>query len=59
MRNQIRGSNVTVFALFFLLAMLEALGKRHWGIVTLWLLFGLMFLRADLPRRRKAGHVET
>ena len=59
MRSQFRGTNLTVFALFFLLAMLEALGKRNWGLVTLWLLFALMFLRADFPRRSKDGGRQT
>lgn len=50
MRNHIPGTNVAVFALFFLLSLLEALGKRNWGLAALWLVFGLMFLRADLRR---------
>jgi len=53
MRDQIRGTNVTIFALFFLLSLLEAFSRRNWPVAALWLLFGLLFLRADLPRRRK------
>ena len=55
MRNHIPGTNVAVFALFFLLSLLEALGKRNWGLAALWLAFGLMFLRADLRRGSKHG----
>lgn len=55
MRNHIPGTNVAVFALFFLLSLLEALGKRNWGLAALWLLFGLMFLRADLRRDGMRG----
>jgi hypothetical protein len=53
MRNRYPGSNVTVFMLFFLLSLLEALGKKNWLIAGLWFGFGLMFLRADLSRHTK------
>jgi hypothetical protein len=51
MRQAIHGTNLTVFILFFGLAMLDAFSKRNWVLVALWLVFGLVFLRADLPRR--------
>ena len=52
MRRPIPGTNVTIFALFFLLSMLEAFSRQNWVVAALWILFGLLFLRADLPRRR-------
>jgi formate-dependent nitrite reductase membrane component NrfD len=53
MRDQIPGTNVTIFVLFFLLSMLEAFSRQNWMVAVLWLMVGLLFLRADLPRRRK------
>jgi hypothetical protein len=54
MRDRVPGTNVAIFALFFLLSMLEAFSQRNWVVAALWLLFGLLFLRADLPRRGKS-----
>ncbi len=41
------GSNVTVFLLFFGIALLDALRSRDVPAAFLWLIFGLMFLTAD------------
>jgi hypothetical protein len=52
MRN-VRGSNITVFILFFGLSLLEALQTRNWFRAALWFALGFVFLRADgVPRRR-------
>jgi hypothetical protein len=49
----VRGSNVTIFILFFGLSLLEAVQTRNWFRAVLWLALGLVFLWADgLPRRR-------
>ncbi len=41
------GSNVTVFLLFFGVALLEAFQTRHWLKALLWLAIGVVFLLAD------------
>jgi hypothetical protein len=46
-------ANVTVFALFFGLALLDAFGNRRWLAAVLWIGFGLVFLRADNLRRHR------
>jgi len=53
MRNRTIGSNVTVFALFFGVALLDALRSGDWLRAAFWVAIGLVFLRGDLlPRRR-------
>ena len=52
MRPNPSGANVTVFLLFFGLSLLDALQSRAWIRAALWLAIGLVFLRADHPRRR-------
>ena len=47
----LRGTNVTIFALFFGLTLLEALQTRDWLRAVFWLAIGLVFLRADGLRR--------
>ena len=47
------GTNVTIFLLFFGLTALEALQTRDWLRAVLWLAIGLVFLRADGLRRRE------
>jgi hypothetical protein len=46
------GTNVTVFLLFFGIALLDALQSRDWLRSAFWLAIGLVFLRADSLRRR-------
>lgn len=41
------GANVTVFLIFFGIALLDAIVSRHWIGVFLWVAFGALFLRAD------------
>ena len=43
----LRGTNVTIFALFFGLTLLEAIQTRDWLRAMFWLALGLVFLRAD------------
>jgi hypothetical protein len=47
----LRGTNVTIFLLFFGLTLLEALQTRDWVRAILWLAIGFVFLRADGLRR--------
>jgi hypothetical protein len=47
------GTNVTVFLLFFGIALLEATRSGHWPVAVFWLVVGALFLRADhLDARR-------
>jgi len=48
-----RGSNVTIFLLFFGLSLLEAIESRNWVRGAAWLAIGLVFLGADLSALRK------
>ena len=41
------GPNVTVFALFFGVSLLDAVRSHDWLRAFLWLALGLVFLRAD------------
>lgn len=41
------GSNVTVFILFFGMALMEALQELNWIKAALWLAIGIAFLFAD------------
>jgi hypothetical protein len=50
------GTNVTVFVLFFLLALIEALQSRNWPLVALFGVLGVLSLRADSlvhPKRNR------
>lgn len=51
MRNIKAGANVTVFAMFFGLSLIDAIWSHHWVGALLWLAFGLLFVRADSPKR--------
>jgi len=55
MAKQFTGTNITVFLLFFGLSLLEAFGSRNWITAALWLVVGILFLRADLVRRSKVS----
>lgn len=46
------GPNVTVFLLFFGIALLDALRSRDLLAAALWLALGLVFLRADALKRK-------
>jgi len=43
-----RGTNITIFLLFFGLSLLEALETRNWVRAAAWLTVGLVFLGADV-----------
>lgn len=47
MRKPILGTNVTIFLLFFGIALLDALGSGRWFVALFWLAIGVLFLRAD------------
>ena len=49
------GTNLTVFALFFLFSLLEAIGRRNWLVALFWLAIGVVFLAADLRNRVHRG----
>jgi hypothetical protein len=55
MRNQLRlpGTSVTVFLLFFGLALLDAFASQRWLTAAFWLAIGLVFLHADLRREHR------
>lgn len=53
MRQRYPGTNITVFLLFFGLSMMEAFGSKNWITAALWLVVGILFLRADLVRKSK------
>jgi hypothetical protein len=49
----LRGTNVTIFLLFFGLTLLEAVQTRDWLRAVFWLAIGLVFLTADGLRRER------
>lgn len=49
------GTNVTVFVLFFGIALIEALWNNNWLQAALFLALGAMSLWADVKNRRIAG----
>ena len=51
MRNIRFGTNVTVFLLFFALALIDAIASRDWLRATFWFAIGLFFLWFDIPKR--------
>ena len=54
MRQRFMGYNVTVFIIFFGLALLEAVTARNWTVVAFWVVIGLVFVYADhVAFRRK------
>ncbi len=44
------GSNITVFILFFGIALIEALERGNWLLAGLFLALGVLSLRADFKR---------
>jgi hypothetical protein len=46
------GTNVTVFLLFFGIALLDAIQSHDWLRAAFWFAIGLVFLRADALRRQ-------
>ncbi len=46
------GTNVTVFLLFFGIALLDAVQSQAWLRAAFWLAIGLVFLRADALKRQ-------
>jgi hypothetical protein len=51
MRRLPRGTNTTVFLLFFGLALIESAQEGHWLWVLFWLAIGAFFLTADRMQR--------
>lgn len=47
MRQLRLGTNVTVFLLFFGIALLDAFHSRDWLRAAFWCAIGVVFLRAD------------
>jgi hypothetical protein len=47
------GPNVTVFLLFFGIALLDAVRSRNLVVALLWLALGLVFLRADALKSKR------
>jgi hypothetical protein len=47
----VKHQGLAIFALFFLLSLLEAVQGRHWFTAALWLMVGLFFVAMDRPRR--------
>ena len=47
---KLRG-NVAVFLIFFGISLIDAIWSHHWLGAVLWLAFGMLFLRADNPKR--------
>lgn len=41
---------LAIFALFFLLSLLEAVQGRHWITAGVWLAVGIFFVMMDRPR---------
>lgn len=46
------GPGLTVFILFFGVALLDALGHGHWGRALFWVAMGAAFWVLDRARRR-------
>jgi hypothetical protein len=51
MRAQLPGTNITLFLLFFGISLLDAFSAREWLRAAFWLMIGLVFLWADMPKR--------
>ena len=51
MRKLRMGTNITVFLLFFGVALLNALRGGHWLRAAFWLVLGLVFLLGDSMRQ--------
>lgn len=47
-----RFTNLAVFAIFFGVALIEAIQEANWIEALLFLLLGVISLRADFPRHR-------
>ena len=52
MRDIKAGTNVTIFLVFFGVSLLDAIRFHNWLTASLWFAIGLVFLRADVFRRR-------
>jgi hypothetical protein len=50
MKNIKLGANFAIFVLFFGLALIEAVKKQNWPEAAIFVLLGLMFLRADVKK---------
>ena len=48
----LRGTNITIFLLFFGLSLLEAIESRNWLRAVAWLALGLVFLGTDLHAKK-------
>ena len=47
---------MTIFFLFFGIALIDALTSRAWMRVALWVAFGLLFLYAELRQQRPGNN---
>jgi len=43
--------NITIFIIFFGIALIEAVQKGDWLLASLFLILGIMFLRADFLKK--------
>lgn len=43
-------TNSAIFILFFGMALIEALQKQRWLEMTIFVLLGILFIRADMKR---------
>ncbi len=48
---RVKYQGLAIFALFFLISLLEAVQGRHWITAAVWLLVGVIFVAMDRPRR--------
>ena len=55
MQKPIPGTNMTIFILFFGIAMLDAVRSHAWLRVSFWLGIAAIFLFVDLGRKRTPG----
>ena len=46
------GPNITIFILFFGIALVEAFQTRNWLLAILFMLLGVMFLRSDNVKKK-------
>jgi hypothetical protein len=52
-------TNITVFILFFGVAVIEAIQSKNWLKVVFWFAIGLVFLLGDLMKNKAESSKET
>lgn len=55
MKNLRLGANISVFLLFFGVALLEAVQTRNWLKAAFWVAIGIVFLIGDQRRNRQSS----